>query len=1141
MRNSKNTSDGEPASQRGAVRELKHFCSPERTQLRLEEAHLDWRNRVGAAGGALDIFDRVNACLIASEAKDQNNFAFAIDLAVRTFGAARARQRISDDTVEAVVSGINHWFRRRHPISVDDFRDVDPPGSEPVRAFVDWLRTDRPKARDWTGLLKKTDPSSFSSFAKLGARRDRAKECLDFFKGCDSRTIRVVSQEGMAEGLRSLANFLVHDAIRREPELYHHSICYLPVTRDPETGSRITLPHLVGYLRAFYAGDSPADAEPPRDAATLREALTEVRRKMISRSTLFIMDGFNAQNEALPALDAMIADDALTALLREVIHPLVGELEPTQDIRTFYRNRFLVLANGGLSGFEAFCGAPTVLDAPDRDDLKPLLAINDRKHEDDILDAYRRPAMRSDATIGVIETLAELRTIAEKIKPSVVGMLTTGGLSTQADAYAALAKYLKAENPVALFALRMAALVRGGVRYGTIIRLIDQWRKLEHDPLTEQFRLPLVSDTAALTDALKGLEGILVSGRDEFIAGFDDVHEPFVYLNDETWVSNPDEAARRRHSLDLRSSHLRGRIVEDLAREPGWVIARYHRLLAEECLRQQTLVMRHAEWRGSADPRYFRRLCQMLFHGFASLSAGPEEMAAASRAAPAVLPIDPGQTYRRLFGVFFRTLMENPPHNDLSRSLGRDALKVDLIILAMHAGRPALDLWQELYDRGGRLPPAASPFLDHRTAEWRDFEILADQYRSLAHASYQTGDLTQMWEALDKGQSVPANYLIDPHEQPPAMKAFISKFQPDINRLWIDLYLLNSLELAEKKLAEARQDVGFDRPRRLLASEMPPHPIAEPPATMEKALEAILNGLALATSPTEATAMLAELADWFVKTYADKSTADEIGAWASILIRQGEYDAIRADEMGGAPRVRALYRAFVKFYIAERLRRAAFDTDPLGRSFVVQGHGSRVLVRIALQLLRAISRPDDGGGDSVRASLPDRDFFIAESRRHIDMLTRYFARYPSERPSLLILQATFTRSVGTGDSNHMLAALNLLDEADNLMFMAPDRPRIRWRLMLERIKVLGQLIAAAHEKRTAAGGTVDHWAALAAYDLVRLTWQVTGRGHSVWEHRVKRQVDLFADLRDKLGLDNQRLGLDIKDWQVISGPSLSFV
>jgi hypothetical protein len=90
--------------------------------------------------------------------------------------------------------------------------------------------------------------------------------------------------------------------------------------------------------------------------------------------------------------------------------------------------------------------------------------------------------------------------------------------------------------------------------------------------------------------------------------------------------------------------------------------------------------------------------------------------------------------------------------------------------------------------------------------------------------------------------------------------------------------------------------------------------------------------------------------------------------------------------------------------------------------------------------------------------------------------------------------------------------------------------------MLERIKVLGQLIAAAYEDHegVAGGGTVDHWAALAAYDLIRLTRQITGCGHSVWERRVERQVALFAALMKKLSVDNRRLGLDVKDWQVIA-------
>jgi hypothetical protein len=84
----------------------------------------------------------------------------------------------------------------------------------------------------------------------------------------------------------------------------------------------------------------------------------------------------------------------------------------------------------------------------------------------------------------------------------------------------------------------------------------------------------------------------------------------------------------------------------------------------------------------------------------------------------------------------------------------------------------------------------------------------------------------------------------------------------------------------------------------------------------------------------------------------------------------------------------------------------------------------------------------------------------------MDVLGRQAARYATERPSLLILEAAFARVAGGGAWEDLKAAERLLSEADTLMTSAAHRPRVRLRLMRERSKVYRNLAARAEDSDT---------------------------------------------------------------------------
>jgi hypothetical protein len=764
------------------------------------------------------------------------------------------------------------------------------------------------------------------------------------------------------------------------------------------------------------------------------------------------------------------------------------------------------LADHDLPGFDAFCDAPLELPFLPVRRIDQVLRSQGRQFIDLLVDLYSAD-MRSDSAMALAETLISLRYI--RLGDAATEADLKKNLTSPDAAFRALAAELREQrNFVALFALRAVSITDGGLRETTLVRLVGQWRKLARSD-ERQFDLPELSVSEA-RQALDCLRPILWRGPDEPVPGLDHLNEPFVYLDEEggdNSLSNQD----RLRSFDLRSSELRESVIKEFITSVGGpeAFTLMHRLFAEEALRQQTHAMRHAEWRGSADPRYYRRLFQMLFHGYASLSLGPERPGPMNDAAPTVLPPNATSAYRRLYSIFFRRLLEDPPHYDLSRSLGLDGLKVELTRLAMNADQRPRVLWQSLYTEEGGLRPRYSQFLPvTKESGPVNTRILVEQHFSLARAALEADRLGEARQAVNGAERLLHDSSIWQLPSEELNGALIKA-----KKLQVDIGIIGAPARQAESIQEALNDCGFG-------------------ASSLSAIRYLQECTAGAAAPEEAESILHDRTKDFVMEHCIGVSSARLADWSDFLCRLAEV-ATSSDDDHDGDRLALRYRAFVIFYLAERMRREAFDREPLGRTFVVSNHSTRVLVRTALQIVRGLTPP---ASVAPRNSMPSRRFFLVFARRHIDLLTRYSARYPSERPSILILQATYTRSVGGFSIGALRSALRLLHEADMLMFTTPDRPRVRRRLLLERAKVLRALATVAAFATDARDREArPMWWKMAVLDVVRL-WRLTiGRQSiatptSLWQRAIADQAASLRRMRQDLGLSAGGMGLDDDDW-----------
>ena len=187
----------------------------------------------------------------------------------------------------------------------------------------------------------------------------------------------------------------------------------------------------------------------------------------------------------------------------------------------------------------------------------------------------------------------------------------------------------------------------------------------------------------------------------------------------------------------------------------------------------------------------------------------------------------------------------------------------------------------------------------------------------------------------------------------------------------------------------------------------------------------------------------------------DNWESETLSAWSDLLGIAAEIEVIEGEhrESEDADRSDLFMQAYVLLSAGDRLRRKAYDLAPLSRDFHLNPHGARVMARTLLQMIKEARRAEKQAGIEPTRSAG----LIRQARRQLDVLARYVARFPTERASLLVLEASFARQVGDNALEDLQAAERLLCEADGLMTAAAQRPRVRLRLMRERAKVYRNL------------------------------------------------------------------------------------
>ena len=544
-------------------------------------------------------------------------------------------------------------------------------------------------------------------------------------------------------------------------------------------------------------------------------------------------------------------------------------------------------------------------------------------------------------------------------------------------------------------------------------------------------------------------------------------------------------------------------------------------------MRQHTSAIVQSESLDRQAARQYRRLVQAIFHGLNALRPDSRTKSLATpalRSWDGVLPLQPSQLWRDLFLIHYRESLERPGEWRLARVFARDQLKLELLF-------GFLKPWKLKWYRPPKLAETATIFdlldADEVSARARDMILLSERQActalNLSPSIAPLGDSTE--DTLQDVDNKSSKYQVDrdilslntraarrnihlmfnaAFENPTMDESGSSEYAPDLRKENFLTILEKTAERAEILVSIANFRL---RPKFTVSAD-------------ESEVNSFLDSHALsAPSRRQLVNALSRYAECLA-VIADK--------WRGMRARR-EFNAATRKRFGNRAKapipesaaaviiLRLFARAFAAYEIAEIIRRSTFRKSPFSGEHAVSGHATRGAIRLALILereaCRSLSPPEL---DVVRTEREGPGQYGNYAVRMKDELTRSLGRYPRERASLLILEASMIRILNEYryQPDALPRALDFVEEAESVVVDMSPSARVRLRFLLERAKLHREIGRNLHS----AGNTLWLQSFVAGrHDLMSLENLATNLSLPLWvsiaEIQLRKLEDVETDLK----------------------------
>jgi hypothetical protein len=553
----------------------------------------------------------------------------------------------------------------------------------------------------------------------------------------------------------------------------------------------------------------------------------------------------------------------------------------------------------------------------------------------------------------------------------------------------------------------------------------------------------------------------LTKGPDVFVDGLDGGHLPAIGRFG--LIDRSAEAVPLSYSFATTETHNQiydyGRSDETLENERILML----RLLAEEALWQQAEIRRRYRDHQSPQLSIYRRLVEGIYYGYASLPNQLDDRIQGLDRGERSLPLDSWKAFQRLHHVYYSDFLQAEPEFHITRNRGKPGLAADLLVSALWSGIHNPDTHRTA------VIPAPGPYLDvspeecvGTDAEAR-FKTAMDIYLSATRNLLLANRLEQCEEALDTAEA----YLeCAPTEELGLQYAgSLAKVRLDLQLLTVNEDLGNAHETVHAIIQSCQEKIREYEPLGALLLDL----LIDKIVVYDFADYRTSNW----ATPEDAFAYHETLkrdVDRELGIALSECTAHDLERVADFYARFAEAKALSADALSDpAFSLKPFLVAWACFFLMERLHNMIFNLAPEGKGYHPNPHSLRVMIRVDLKLQRFFAKHREAGVTVSAGQLEEdkdavfspvaatalQNYFAYQAQKHLNLLTRFTNNFGAEQPSLLMLEAAIARSV----HRQPAAALDLLKQADSLLTGTIDRPRLHYRLALERAKTLRQLAA----------------------------------------------------------------------------------
>lgn len=1090
----------------------------------------------------------------------------------KRFGQAECPRQVEaylDGPVfRALIELLNERLNQRYrPLSWDKVLRIDARiettstvSAETLKRYKQWLiHGFLPPVDELSGLMCEhylLDPSDPDD-----ARSVQLSQVIEQLEnsGADQPIVNVYSRDNWT-GLRAFATELMVRLARSHPLAARPALIYVRLSRGGAAGELPSPRPVVRVLEGAFRIEHEDGVTSDHSVVDWARDLEALRQALALHPCTIVLDGVPNAYGPLSSLFDMIRNTHWDEMIRILAQPHAQTIRQTG--RTL-QSRFLVLSAEPVTSLRAWRADSHALAPPS--EVVPISSLLlSPESFDGRIEAARTLLGAQRSTSGLRELYglkaAHLSLLSEltgrtanfgETELAIVSLFKVEDLDALPAVLAEGAGHatatpasqpprdwrrcllahrlgqLRTRDPIGVLALNFIAASINGMRLSTLARcmrhLVDMVvpRLAPEDAnrmrrALERFMEPPADNKTAAATLAKRFPAILVDGVDESMEGVLARHRRFEF---QVLPSDGDEPADDRLAaalLDIRHEEMRALLIAEMidsdrddvpeARRAEWQLINW--ILAEESLRQSTVLQRNLDASQLDSPYVHRRTVQAIYHGLLSHRYGADpahEVMVWNVPQAFALPTEPLKRFRFLYAFLYRRSVEAAPAWLLARGHARPKLK--LAILSLFAS-PAWAV--RLLANAYRVTPEAdaslvfgaldSPFserslISSRSWIFRDPDLHLDVLEALARAAHDAGrpDLVRrLVRTIDAEMrsTQPRLWSIEDEGAEGAGRTF--------QKLLIDAELARNqpqraFELCEQQLAGLR----FDR------------------SALERLMGmAVKDRDPVAWNTGDKHRLDVELSDEAATLLRRGWSRRERIAIADLLFRVGELLAIQADDLplhpGDVTERQAAFAAFLQayaaYYVADRMR-SGLDDMADGRVWpLVSSRPMRYYVRVALKLAKLVPYP---------AQRPTRDddrlAFYIHARVRMDVHARHLQRLPRERVAMLLLQAAaarvwaelVNRASGSGEELSALHdSLAYVDAAERLAIGIGYPIPVLYRLAFERVKTLRRMA-----DRLAADPAnwlkAQHFENLAQRDLDVLRRLCSGS--SFWGRLVERQ------------------------------------